>query len=105
MYTVTLYNQHAQCGIKASGRYPLQAYRNALAKAGKAFTHYRGDYCEVDGTAPFNALWDGARKAWRRASVKPYGKRQSRVHVGHNGLGVELYMSTCVHDGSGYYAR
>lgn len=42
-YYVTLYNQHAMCGIGSEGRTRREAFRKAMAKAGEPFVRYGGD--------------------------------------------------------------
>jgi hypothetical protein len=87
-YTVTLYNQFAQCGIKAEGHYPLHAYLRARAKAGLCFTRYRGNYCALNDGA-YDELWAQLSKSWKARKAKP-----ARIHVEHNGLGVEMWKET-----------
>jgi hypothetical protein len=84
MYVVRLANQHAQCAIHAHGRYPLAAYRAAVARAGREFTHYRRDYSVLENE--FDRLFTNARKSWMR---RAYG----RVMHADNGLSVELYRA------------
>ena len=83
-YVVTLYNQHAGCGIYATGRSTRQAFDRAMSKAGPSFTRYRRDHSALDGDETFAALFDGVRASFRR---RKYG----RVHYAVAGLGVELY--------------
>lgn len=42
-YRVTLYNQHAGCGIWAEGRTRPEAFRRAMVKAGEPFMREGGD--------------------------------------------------------------
>ena len=42
-YQVTIYNQHAMCGITAKGRTRREAFNRALAKAGEPFLRFGGD--------------------------------------------------------------
>lgn len=83
--SVTLYNQFAECGISALGGYSLEAYRRACAKAGKAFTQYRGDCSTLDDD--FAPLIEDARKRWR---CFPHGA----FHIAKNGLGVEIRVQS-----------
>lgn len=79
MFRVTLFNQHAACGISATGRYPLAAYRRAIIKAGPDFLNH--------GRASFitwASLWNDARAGWKRYY------RNSSVHVAQGGFGIEL---------------
>ncbi len=82
VFRVTLYNQHASCGVVARGRYPLAAYRNAVKAAGNEFLFYRGSHSVT--TDDFKPLFEHARKSFRKC---PLG----RVHISFAGLGVELY--------------
>lgn len=43
LYRVTLFNQHARCGIFAEGRTRPEAFKLALVKAGEPFLRYGGD--------------------------------------------------------------
>lgn len=42
-YRVTIYNQHAACGISATGRTRREAFNRAVFKAGEPFLRYGGD--------------------------------------------------------------
>lgn len=42
-YRVTLYNQHANCGIYAEGRTRREAFEAALVRAGEPFIREGGD--------------------------------------------------------------
>lgn len=82
-FRVTLYNQHAACGIFGHGRTPLAAYRNATKKAGPSFLFYRGTHSVT--TDDFAPLFAHVQKSFRKC---PFG----RVHISFAGLGVELYQ-------------
>ena len=53
-WTVTLFNQHAQCGIRAQGRTRRKAFDNAYAKAGKEFLSHGIAGYQVSWLAAFN---------------------------------------------------
>lgn len=90
LYKVTLYNQFAQCEFCAVGRYPLAAYRAAVVKARPVFTTFRGKRNGVDeigSASDYDVLWADVLKSWKARHIHGNG---ASVHVGQNGLGVEL---------------
>ena len=84
MITVTLFNRHAQCGIQASGRYPLAAMRLALKKAGPTFLNYRGDHSDLNGAEEYAVLYGRI--------MLEMGKKRRYTSVYHpaGALGVEV---------------
>ena len=82
-YIVTLFNHHAACGIRGEGPSLKAGFRNAMTKAGPSFTRYRTDH-SVLTDEPFAALFAYACASRRR-------NRYGRVHIAHDGLGVEIY--------------
>lgn len=68
MWKVTLYNQHAMCGIYAKGRTRRKAFDAAFANAGEPFLAYG-----VDGYAvSWLALFNDARAYMRRGSTSTH---------------------------------
>lgn len=58
---VTLYNQHAMCGIKGTGRTYLEAMRNACEKAGNEFLLFPNKHVEDMHIFEWWALFFNAR--------------------------------------------
>lgn len=78
-YRVTIYNQHAACGIYADGRTRKEAFERAIVKAGEPFLRYGGDKLTT-----FRTLF--AENLMHR-----YYRTASNAYVRHpNGAGVEF---------------
>jgi hypothetical protein len=78
-YKVTIYNQHAMCGIYAIGRTRREAFNRALAKAGEPFIRYGGDKLTTFRTLFVENL------------MRPYYRTSRYAYASHpNGAGVEF---------------
>ncbi len=85
-WSVTLFNQHAQCGIKATGRTRREAFNRAFHKAGPAFRHHKlaemynsAQGADVMWLAAFNDALAFMRRGTTAAS-----------HMNPRGFGVEI---------------
>lgn len=78
-YRVTVYNQHAQCGIFAEGRTRREAFNRALVKAGEPFLRYGGDKLTI------------LRTLFVENMMHPYYRTASNAYASHPaGAGVEF---------------
>jgi hypothetical protein len=68
-YRVTVYNQHAMCGVSAEGPSRPVAFKRALAKAGEPFLREGGDKLTTLRTLFWGHLMTAYYRTSRRASA------------------------------------